>query len=199
VTRFSRRDLRLLYTLLGGSRDPEVPRLQDLLRHMVAERAGEQEWGAKVFELRLPLSERRMKTKGKRVGQEFVHKIAPTMNEYAGMEPFQRAALRKELDLRILAELAKWPHARLGGDVRRRGVRATRASTQILDELTVDVIGGKAPIDRLVQAGVLAGDTRELLARDAVWVVAPPGSGYFLVEVYELLPAGQSSVDSQSR
>jgi len=190
VTQLPRRDLRLIYTLLNGSRDPEVPRLQDELRRMIAERAGEQERGAKVFEIRLPLYIPRTLVKGKRAGKVVKDSLAPTMNVYSEMEPWAKEALREALDFRILAETPKWPKASLQGSERKRAVRVTRYSSAMPDEITVDVLGGKAIIDRLVQAEILAGDHASKLAREARWESAPPLHGSLLVEVFELLPPG---------
>lgn len=154
---------------------------------MVAERASEREWGAKVYELRIPLSIPRVLVKGKRAGKTVHDPLAPTLNVYGSMKVFHRAALYKALDLRILAELTKWPRALLRGEERARAVRVTRFSSAPTDESSVDVIGGKVPVDRLVQRGILAGDTGALLEREGQWQVAPPGEGSLLVEVFELL------------
>ena len=192
VTNLTRDDLQLLYVLIEASRDREVPRLQDTLRRMIAERAGEQAWGVKVFEWRLPLSTSRTILKGKKAGKIVDDPLAPTLNVYASMPTWKRAKLYKALDMRILAQLAEWPRADLRGDVRRRAVRVTRHSSSMPDEITVDVIGGKVPIDRLVQRGILCGDTAKLLDREPQWVLAPPSKGYLLIEVYELRAAGAS-------
>jgi hypothetical protein len=190
TTKLARRDLRLLHTLLWSSRDPEVPRLQETLRALIAERAGEREWETKVFEIRLPISAAGSAA-GKKAGGYFAGVLAPTLNVYGSMKPWQRAKLYKDLDLRILAELARWPHCLLRGEKRKRAVRVTRASSSIPDEITVDIIGGKVVVDRMVLRDILAGDSGELLEREALWVQVPPKKGSLLVEVFELGLASQ--------
>lgn len=74
--------------------------------------------------------------------------------------------------------------SRSGG--RRRVVVVTRASRSRPDELSVDIIGGKIPIDRLVVAGVLRGDTDEWLARYPMWKSAKAGEGSVTIDVYEI-------------
>jgi hypothetical protein len=188
MSALSRRDLRLLYVFLDGRRGADAEALRTKLRLLIAERAGERAWGAKVFELTIPLSVKRTVTRGKRAGRIVTDHLAPTMNVYGSMEVFQRAALYKAIDLRILAECSKWP--RCLGATDKRAVRVTRRSSVKLDEVTVDVCGGKVPLDRLVQAGILRGDTTEDLEREAVWEKARPGQGCLIVEVFELLAPG---------
>jgi hypothetical protein len=110
------------------------------------------------------------------------------------MKPFQRAALYKALDLRILAELHRWRAARPAGGP--RAVRVTRYSSVMPDEITVDVVGGKVIVDRLVQGGILIGDTHTDLEREAAWQAAPPKHGRLVVEVFALRPAASSGVAS---
>lgn len=69
---------------------------------------------------------------------------------------------------------------------RKRIVFVTRESSKRPDELALDTIGGKAPLDRLVQAGVLRGDTSEWLARYCDWKPAAPGEGKVTIDVYEV-------------
>ncbi len=186
MTELTRAELRTIYTLLNASRDRDVPALQEKIRIILAERAGVRELGAKVFELQLPLSVQHVLVRGKKAGKIVTRSLAPTLNVYGSMKVFARAELYKELDARILAELAKWPRARLRGAARPRAVRVTRRSSVMPDEITVDVIGGKVPVDRLVIAGVLVGDSAGLLLREAQWQQVPPKGGSLLVEVFEL-------------
>lgn len=143
--------------------------------------------GSQVFELRLPLE------------------LAPTLNEYACMKGWKRARLRTQVDERIVRELGSWSgwHAgfnqrasvvagkvrvdRAGG--RRRAVVVERHSSRRLDEVSCDVIGGKLPIDRLVQAGVLVGDSAKWLEREARWVAVRPGAGLVILSVHDLISA----------
>jgi hypothetical protein len=69
---------------------------------------------------------------------------------------------------------------------RQRIVVVTRESSTRPDELALDSIGGKIPIDRLVQAGVLRGDSLRWLIRYGTWKESPPGEGRVVVDVYEL-------------
>jgi hypothetical protein len=172
------------HALLLGARDK--------LARMIAERAGVRGWGDLVFRLVLPFYKigapyvaKKGKHKGEVVEPRMV--LAPRLNEYGSLAPWQRVQLYKELDVRIMAEMGKWPRCRLMGERRPRAVRVTRYSSAMLDECTVDVIGGKVPVDRMVHAGILAGDTPALLVREARWQMAPPGKGQLLVEVHDLL------------
>lgn len=162
-----------------------IPALRDKLVRMIAEGAGARSRGAKVYEIALPLS--RKTTTG--AGKEYTVPIAPTLNAYESMKPWVQAKVRKEVDARIMAELHRWPAALLRGQRRARQVVVTRRSSSMPDEISVDVVGGKIPIDRLVHLGVLAGDTQALLDRDAQWRQARPGEGALVVEVFEVAEA----------
>lgn len=159
--------------------------------------------------------------------------MAATLNEYNGLDPWRKEALRKAYDEEIETRKKEWPSwwcgcvdtlvprpdktskcrkckgakvngrgkpcrscggtgtrqadplmQREGG--RRRIVVVTRVSSVRPDELSVDVLGGKIPIDRLVQAGVLRGDNDKWLARYGLWQQASPGEGRVVVDVYEV-------------
>lgn len=69
---------------------------------------------------------------------------------------------------------------------RRRAVVLTRESSGQPDEESLDACGGKIPVDRLVHAGVLRGDTPKWLVRYARWTQVPPGQGRVVVDVYDL-------------
>lgn len=149
--------------------------------------------GLRVFYMRLPLE------------------LAPSMNVYAGMKPWSRAKLRTDIDAAILLQLPKWPNFKAGfteiaevvndrlvkGKVVKGGLRIKRIggrqrlaivrrhSSRQVDELSCDVLGAKAPLDRLVQAGVLVDDNAKWLQRCAIWVPAKPKEGHLTIEVYE--------------
>jgi hypothetical protein len=112
--------------------------------------------------------------------------LAPTLNEYATLHrtPWLLKGLRSRLDGEIRRAIARWPDAMARG--RRRAVVFTRRSSRRPDEISVDGCGGKVPIDRLVRAGVLAGDAGKRLVRDARWEPADPGDGEFVVEVFDV-------------
>lgn len=126
--------------------------------------------------------------------------LCPTMNTHKGMRTFARQVARKELDQRIAAERLRWPRSPWGGvrvgqtkkkrgtpvGGRRRFVRVTRFSSRRPDELAVDVLGGKLPVDRLVEAGVLGDDNDAWCAREGRWEQAKTGEGFLRVEVFEL-------------
>lgn len=200
MSEFTTPELHELYRLVdaGPCTGPRASILEKLAL-MVAQRAGVRALGDKVYELRLPLSERRMvparpatPARGKqparpaRPAREVTHAISPTLNVYGSMQTWQRAALYKVIDVRIMAELAKWPRCQLRGDRRPRCVRVTRYSSSQPDEITIDVIGGKVPIDRMVHAGILRGDTAADLQREAMWRQVAPGKGALVIEVFEV-------------
>lgn len=132
--------------------------------------------------------------------------MAATLNEYNALEPWRKEALRKAYDAEIERLKKHWPTWSCGcvdrvnpaertrsGEPkvsresgRRRVVVVMRYSSIRPDETTVDVLGGKIAVDRLVQAGVLRGDTLGWLARYGGWVRAAPGEGRVEVDVYEV-------------
>jgi hypothetical protein len=139
-------------------------------------------------------------------------RLAPTMNEYAGMRGWMRAKARAELDRRILVAKFSWPRwscaptktvkvvpTRLvGGRVikggirstttsaARRLVRVTRYSSRRVDEPSTDAIGGKIPIDRLHIADIIGGDSARWIEREVLWHAADPGHGKVVIEVFAL-------------
>ena len=129
---------------------------------------------------------------------------APTMNEYNGLTAWQKEKLREAVDGVVLTAKAGWTNWRMGvtrravlergkpkavvEGGRRRVVVVTRYSAGAPDELSCDAIGGKIPIDRLVHADVLRGDTAEWLARVPVWTPAPREQGRVVVDVHEFAP-----------
>lgn len=132
--------------------------------------------------------------------------LTATMNEYASMPRWRRAKVRKWMDDVILVQRQRWPNALMGvrrttdGSIvngrlrrrttttggRRRALRVTRHSMVRVDEVSIDTCGGKFVTDRLVQAGILRGDTLKWLHRIATWEPAPPSKGKLVVEVFEL-------------
>jgi hypothetical protein len=181
MTSLTAAELRALCSMADAS---DYFELRDKLALMIAERSAVREWGARVFSWCIPLTVERIATKGKSAGKAITIQLAPTLNIYSQQEPWQRTRTSNELDLRIMAELHKWPNWRHEG--RARAVRVTRYSSHEIDEATVDCAGGKQPVDRLVHAGVLRGDAPADLEREGRWAKAPPGLGHLLVEVYEL-------------
>lgn len=155
-------------------------------------------WGRLVFRVELPLG------------------LAPTMNAYSAKKARRWAMgkLNRAVDQRIQFAKREWPAWAMGVDRRRlpvvvdgrpaldkrgrirmrtevsggrrRAVRVTRHSSREPDEMSVDVVGGKLAIDRLVIARVLRDDSRRWLERQARWFCAPPKQGCVVVEVFEL-------------
>lgn len=146
-------------------------------------------------------------------------KLAPRLNELVAMKPWELEKSREELDVWIGRALAAWPAYDCGSarsvvprvvtisrgaqkgrtktvdrlvvtGGRRRIVEVVRRSSGRMDEVTVDASGGKLVIDRLVWAGVLAGDSTAHVLRRARWEPAPPGQGVLEVHVYELGAGG---------
>lgn len=110
---------------------------------------------------------------------------SPTMNTFAGMKVWMKKRLRVELDSQAARLCEAYPNARLHGAKRKRWVRVTRFSIKKVDEVSVDILGGKMPIDSLVRVGVLAEDNQEFLHREAKWEKAQMGQSHLLVEVFE--------------
>lgn len=144
------------------------------------------EKGEKVFEWCLPLFHAHVLTRGKNKGKTRKQEMCPTMNKLVAMNTWERAALRERLDDVLKDVIEAWPLAGIQDSPRPRIARVTRRSHAEPDEMGVDAIGGKVPIDRMVQAGILAGDTRKHLHREAHWTYAPKNEGSVLVEVFEV-------------
>jgi hypothetical protein len=161
--------------------------------------------GPHVFRLELALgSTERARRKAARARGErpAMRPWAPTLNEYNGLEPWAKQQLRGAIDALILSRKAAYnawpmgivrkagivrgkPHVAVQGG-RRRIVLVTRESSRRPDESSVDVLGGKMPIDRLVLADVLRGDSCEWVVRVGRWVPAQLGEGRVVVDVYEV-------------
>lgn len=132
--------------------------------------------------------------------------LAPVLNSYATMPSWRRAKLRKQVDMQVLVAKQSWQGWDMGvtrktsasivkGRIkrrtevsggRRRKLVLTRCSSRQPDELSCDVLGGKIPIDRLVQACVLRDDNQRWLEREGRWQMAKPGQGKVIVEVFDL-------------
>jgi len=181
TTALTKQDLRVIHQMVA--RDPNGAAIAEKIRTMLAERAGAHEAGPLVFRIELPL---RIEGRSKLTGKVVHMDLAPSMNVYSALAPWARDRLRKQLDMRILAELGRWPNAR-PKVVPRRLVHATRHSTRPIDEISVDTLGGKCLLDRLVHAGILAGDSAKEIDRQAAWIKAAPGRGKLVVEVHELI------------
>jgi hypothetical protein len=143
--------------------------------------------GSLVFRLELPLE------------------LAPVLNRYSTMSVKKRCSIRRNIDSLVMKAKKNWPAWHMGvkritkGKIakgklrtctevsggRKRTAVVTRYSSRCPDELSVDIIGGKMAIDRLVTADVLRDDSTTWLTRYANWRSAPPKAGKLVVEIFE--------------
>lgn len=107
-----------------------------------------------------------------------------TLNQYAQAKGWQKKKLRNALDDALRATLPGFPKALLHGAQLQRWVRVTRFSTQRVDELSVDLLGGKMPTDSLVRCGVLHDDNERFMIREPRWEKTKPGTTHVLIEVF---------------
>ncbi len=182
--RFTKQDLRTIHASLTRLLPPapslprtaeevvEIGRVRDVVALAIRELAPTLQRGALVLTWRLPREQ------------------APTLNEYAYMKTWQRKRLRKELDDQLRALIESSAGAVLLAP-RPRWVRVTRFSTSKVDDLSVDVLGGKMPVDSLVRLGVLADDTQALMHREPRWEKTKRGNTHLLVEVFEMSHEGE--------
>lgn len=181
MTTYTKDDLRKIYnglqrTLPPGSKPltvaeiAEVNALLEKTRAMIATAATAVERGRRVLEWRIPREQ------------------APTMNEWGYWDSWQKSRNRKELDDALRRLIAASPGADLLGEHRMRWVRVTRFTLQTkrVDDAAIDAIGGKMPVDALVRCRVLAGDTPNLLKREACVAKTTKGNTHLLVEVFEV-------------
>jgi len=132
---------------------------------------------------------------------------APTLNEYNALDSWKKGEVCDALDEAIGKLKADWPRWHCGMTVRhvtgtrgksagkakivkeggrRRAVVLTRESSVRPDEEAIDICGGKVPLDRLVQAEVLRGDSPQWLVRHCEWKQVPPEEGRVIIEVFEI-------------
>lgn len=116
---------------------------------------------------------------------------APTLNEYAFLKGWQKKRLRGELDALLRGLLPAWPKADLHCAQRKRWVRATRFSPNRVDEVSLDVLGAKMPLDALTRCGVLHDDDGAFLVREGRWEKCKRGETCVLLEVFEVTTEGK--------
>lgn len=176
---FSKAELRKIYASLIRLLPPggrplnaeelvEVNGLIDKARVMIAASLSAVERGRRVLSWRIP------------------RELAPTMNELGHMKFWRKKKLKLELDDALRTLLPAFPAAPMNGSELRRWLRVTRFSTQRLDELSIDILGGKLPVDSLVRCGVLANDDEAHVRREPRWEKTPRGNTHVLVEVFEI-------------
>jgi len=115
---------------------------------------------------------------------------ALTLNQYAQAKGWQKKKLRNALDDALRALLPSFPEALTNGSLLKRWLRVTRFSTQRVDELSVDLLGGKMCVDSLKRCGVIADDDEKHVHREPCWAKTKRGTTHVLVEVF-LLAAEQ--------
>ena len=135
------------------------------------------------------------------------HYYAPTLNEYAQLDNWQRTKIRRAILNEIDAYLAAgWVYGNQRADMgvkrmpgrrgmlgklvsvgkgRKRIVEVIRKSGREPDEISADSIGGKIPIDQLVRAGILVDDSPKWCERKAHWVRADGKYQTVIVSVWE--------------
>ena len=173
-TMLTKRELRVIYEHIQRTAPPGVSEIAGVatkIARMFAETATAGVAGPRVFTIEIPLE------------------LAPTMNVYSGMQAWQRDRFRKRLDKLLSDAMLVQRNAKLTGEPRRRIVRITRHSSRRVDEITVDVIGGKMVLDRLVHAGIVAGDAARDIVREPRWQPCDPKMGKLTLEVFELILA----------
>ena len=123
------------------------------------------------------------------LGANFPFSCAPTLNEYKHLcsikdkhgNKFAIANAHKRARRIIDDAILVFRYRRTEA---KRRVLVTRHTSGRLDEVSVDVCGGKLLLDVMVSAGVLVDDSPEWCEREARVVNAPPGSGFVTVEVF---------------
>jgi hypothetical protein len=181
--------IKLLDSVINGASPAQTEaELIDLRLRLAQDLASRPELGDKVFEWRVAINRDFIPSRGKNKGKVKRKKCAPTMNELVNMDIWAKQEAREWQEQALLDALRAWPGstAVIQDTPRPRAVRVTRFSSKPPDELSCDAIGGKGLIDRMVEAGILAGDDPKHLHREARWFQGPPKSGDVLVEVFEL-------------
>lgn len=146
----------------------EVNAVLDKTRHLIASSLAAVERGRLVVSWRIP------------------RENAPTLNEYAHKKGWMKKKLRAALDDDLRKLLPAFPEALTNGSMVKRWLRVTRFSTQRVDELSIDILGGKMPVDSLVRCGVLADDDEAHVLREPRWEKTPRGNTHVLVEVFAI-------------
>lgn len=186
--KLNKADLRTIYASLARLLPPgslpkkpeevvEIDRVRERIAAMIREYAPELERGELVFSWRVPREQ------------------ALTMNAYSYKKGWAKKKMRGALDAKIRELLPDWPKASLHGAMRRRWVRVTRFSTQRVDDLSIDVLGGKMPVDALVRMGILCDDNEAGAHREPRWEKTQKGNTHVLVEVFEMVPEGTHEED----
>lgn len=190
TARLNKADLRRLWTSLTRLLPPQqlpnepeeivaIGELRKVVAKMIVEYAPALERGELIFSWRVRREE------------------ALTMNAYAHKKGWMKKKLRVELDRQVneLVAASNVPGLLLCGTKKRRWLRVTRFSTQRVDDLSIDVLGGKMPVDALVRCGVLADDNDAMAHREPRWEKTARGNTHVLVEVFEIREEGSHEND----
>jgi hypothetical protein len=153
----------------------QVGAVLERVDHVIANTRPAPERGELVFEWRVP------------------REWALTLNQYAHKKGWAKKKLRAEMDAAILALLPAFPKAPTHGSQQPRWLRATRFSTKVVDDVSVDVLGGKMATDALVRCGVLADDDSTHLIREARSEKTKPGNTHLLMQVYMVVSEGAAA------
>lgn len=194
-----------LLEALQATRPDYLPPNEDhALRVKLAELIERHEVGVCVFHLELAITNPNTKARRRRRSPGEKPPVwSPTLNEYNGLQGWAKSELRTAMDWRIVEAMTRWESCHMGikrepgkrgrvgrlvtrGRARRRLVRVYRESSGRPDEIAADIIGGKIPIDRLVQAGILLDDTAEWCVRESQWQQVAKGCGRVVISVFEL-------------
>ncbi len=181
-------ELQELHAMLGALLPPyyqldvggvvRAGQLRDRLAHEIATVRPVEEKGVMVLRWTLPIA------------------LAPRLNTFAFMKGWQKKRLCKELDALLLLHI-QLRDAKLNGAQKKRWVRVTRFSPKLADEESVDVIGGKLPLDALTRAGVFVDDDQRWLVREALCRKCKPGESMLVVEVFEVTSEGQHAPEPE--
>ncbi len=188
MTSLLKKDLRVIYTSLTRLLPPQqlptepmeivaIADVRELVACLIREYSPMMERGDLVFSWRVPREQ------------------ALTMNAYAHKKGWMKKKMRAALDEAVIALLPNYPKALINGAKIRRWLRVTRFSTQRVDDLSIDILGGKMPVDALVRCGVLADDNDAMAFREPRWEKTQRGNTHVLVEVFEMKVEGTHEGD----
>lgn len=188
TARLNKVDLRTIFTSLTRLLPPQslptepaevvaIADVRQIIATMIREYAPLPERGDLLFSWRVPREQ------------------ALTMNAYAHKKGWMKKKMRVELDKQVNELLPTFPRAPLHGAKVRRWLRVTRFSTQRVDDLSIDILGGKMPVDSLVRCGILADDNDAMAFREPRWEKTQRGNAHVLVEVFDMRAEGTHAGD----
>lgn len=184
--KLTKNDLRTIYAHLTSLRPPgprplnaeqlvELDKVTGKIQYLIEISRAAPERGELLFSWRVPRD------------------WALTMNEYAYTKGWRKKKIRDAMDVAVRALLPQFPKALTHGSHLRRWLRLTRFSTKRVDDLSIDVLGGKMCVDALVRCGVLEDDDHAHVIREPRWEKTKPGNTHVLVEVFSVVAEHQAS------